>query len=72
MKKVLLTAGIVLIAAGAAALFLAGIWFFASSHTLDGSAALYAAQRRYMMISLLAGAVLEAAGVLCIVRRSRF
>ena len=71
MKKLLLTLGVVLLVAGTVALLAGGMWSFASRHTLDGPAGLYATQRRHMCICLAGGAVLTAGGAVCLALRGR-
>lgn len=69
MKKTLLIIGIILIVAGVLALLAGWLFGYAGSHTLDGSADLYAKQRRMMLIFLIVGAIAVIGGIVCLVAR---
>ena len=69
MKKILRIIGVLLVILGIVSFLMAGLWYFGSTHTLDGSAQLYYNQRRYMMFALIIGVVCEIGGALCLVKR---
>ena len=71
MKKLLLIIGIILIAAGILCLLFALLSRFGYYHMLDGSNELYQRLHRRMVVFTVTGAVLAAAGTVCIVVRSR-
>lgn len=71
MKKVLLIFGIVIISAGVLSLMFAGLNMFAYNGTLDGSAELYGAMQRRMIIFGVVGIVLAIIGTACIIIRSK-
>ncbi len=67
MGTMLLCAGIALAIAGALSLSYALLNWFAYRHVLDGSAGLYGRLHRRMIIFLVAGFVLAAAGAACLI-----
>ena len=71
MKKALLIIGIILIIAGVLALLFAALNRFGYYNLLDGSSEQYAALRRRMNISFIAGLALAALGAACIFIRTR-
>lgn len=71
MKKLLLIIGIALIAAGVLALLFAWLNRFGYYNLLDGSSEQYAALRRRMNISFIAGLVLASLGAVCLLIRTR-
>ena len=71
MKKALLTAGIILITAGALSLIFAALCLFGYFHVLDGSPELYSRLRRFSVLFFALGGVLTAAGIACFGIRTR-
>ena len=71
MKKALLIAGIVLIAACVLCLGLAAWNLFAYHHVLDGSAELYGRLHRLATIFFWAGAALALTGAACLIVRAK-
>ena len=70
MGKMLLYAGILLVIAGVLSLAYALLNMFAYYHVLDGSAGLYSSLHRRMIVFLMTGLVLAAAGTACLIIRS--
>lgn len=71
MKKTLLIVGIMLIIMGVFGLLLGLLFWYVRMHTLDGSAGLYAKQNRLMIVFLLTGAIVLAAGIMCLVLKGK-
>lgn len=71
MKKALLIFGIILIIAGVLALLFALLNRFGYYNLLDGSPEKYAALRRRMNISFIAGLALAVIGAVCLIIRTR-
>lgn len=69
MKKMLLTAGIILIIAGVLSLLYAALNLFGYYHVLDGSADLYRNLHRRMITFGLSGIVLAVLGAACLIIR---
>ena len=72
MRKLLLIAGIVFIAAGVLLLLFAALQLLMYLRTMDASPAYYAEMRRGALAFFAAGAVLTLLGVACILVRTRF
>lgn len=64
MKKTFLVLGIIFIIISMMAFALSGLFRYAGNHTLDGSAGLYAKQRRLMLIANTIGISLLVLGVI--------
>ena len=71
MKKFLLVMGILLIVAGVLSLAYAAINWFGYYHVLDGSHDLYERLNRRRIIFGIAGLVLTAIGIVCLIIRGR-
>ena len=71
MKKILLVVGILLIVAGVLSLAFAAINWFGYYHTLDGSHDLYERLNRRRFIFGIAGLVLTAIGIVCLIIRTK-
>ena len=71
MKKILLVVGILLIVAGVLSLAYAAINWFGYYHVLDGSHDLYERLNRRRIIFGIAGLVLTAIGIVCLIIRGR-
>ena len=71
MKKILLVVGILLIVAGVLSLAFAAINWFGYYHVLDGSHDLYERLNRRRIIFGIAGLVLTAIGIVCLIIRGR-
>lgn len=63
MKKTFFVLGIVFIIISVVAFLIGGVFWYASNHTLDGPAGLYAHQHGIMMKAFLLGVILLVAGV---------
>ena len=69
-KRLLLIAGIVIIAAGAAALLFSALQRYGYYHLLDGDADMYLGMHRRMIQFLVIGIILVVIGAVCtIIRR---
>lgn len=66
MKKVLLIAGLVLLAVGVSALAFAALNLFGYHHVLDGSSALYASLHRRAILFFALGGLLLLGGAACL------
>jgi hypothetical protein len=71
MRTMLLCAGTALAIAGVVSLSYALLNMFGYYHVLDGPAGLYGRLHRRMIIFLVVGLVLAAAGAACLIIRSR-
>ena len=71
MKKLLLIAGIIVLIACALSLAFAVLNLFGYHHVLDGSPELYNRLNQRMTVLFIAGAVLAAIGVICIIIHSK-
>jgi len=71
MKKSLLLIGILFIVLAIFNLLLAGLFWYASMHTLDGPADLYAKQRMFMFALSACGILLLLLGIGCIIYRGK-
>jgi len=71
MKKILLIAGIVLLAAGVLFLLLSGINWMVFKNTRDASNAFYEVKRKLAIDWLIAGGITSVIGILCFVLRTK-
>ena len=67
MKKTFFVLGIIFIIISVIAFLIGGMFWYASNHTLDGSAGLYADQRGIMMKAFLLGIILLVVGVVFLI-----
>lgn len=67
MKITFFVLGIVFIIISVFALLIGGVFWYASNHTLDGPAGLYAHQRGIMIKAFLLGVILLIAGVVLLI-----
>ena len=67
MKKTFFVPGIIFIIIGVIAFLIGGLFWYASNHTVDGSAGLYVHQRRIMMTAFLLGIILLVVGVVFLI-----
>jgi len=72
MKKLTLIAGIILIVACVASLLFSAFNRFAYYRTLDGSAELYGKMHQRMIVFLVTGIILAAAGAACLIIYFKF
>lgn len=63
MKKAFIVLGIIFIIIGVIAFLVGGLFWYASNHTLDGSAGLYAQQRGMMLKAFILGIILLLVGI---------
>ena len=68
MKKAFLVPGIIFIIISVMAFLVGGLFWYASNHTLDGSAGLYATQRGKMIKAFILGLILLIVGILASMR----
>ena len=67
MKNPFFIPGIVFIIISVIAFLIGGLFWYASNHTLDGDAGLYAQQRGIMMKAFLLGIILLVVGVVLLI-----
>lgn len=67
MKKAFLVPGIIFIIISVMAFLVGGLFWYASNHTLDGSAGLYAKQRGKMIKAFILGIILLIVGIVFLV-----
>ena len=67
MKKAFLVPGIIFIIISVMAFLVGGLFWYASNHTLDGSAGLYANQRGKMIKAFILGIILLLVGIVFLV-----
>ena len=67
MKKTFFVLGIIFIIISVIAFLIGGLFWYASNHTLDGSAGLYAQQRGIMTIAFLVGIILLVVGIVFLI-----
>lgn len=63
MKKTFFVLGIIFIIISVIAFLIGGVFWYASNHTLDGDAGLYAQQRGIMAIAFIVGIILLVVGI---------
>ena len=67
MKKAFLVPGIIFIIISVMAFLVGGLFWYASNHTLDGYAGLYANQRGKMIKAFILGIILLIVGIVFLV-----